>query len=278
MTTEAPGNPAEPGAETAAVGEEHSGGGSEDEAPRFLFKSSRGRSDLNPYVDRLKEHGSWVLTAEAAEQQRGNWRKLIGKDEGAALLLEIGPGNGFFFHTLASRFPEAAVVGVEIRFKRVWMTANKAREAGVDNFRVIHHHSGYLDLLFAERELDAVFVNHPDPWPKERHHKHRLLQASFAESLSRFLKPGGEVWIKSDFSPYGPLAREVFGSAPWQELTYSEDLHGSGAELLDSAPPGARFWCADSETNYERKSRKKGETIMVAGYRLRPADGSCESR
>jgi len=272
MKTEAPGNPAESEAGTAAPREESSSEGSEDQHPRFRFKSARGRSDLNPYVDRLKEHGAWVVTSEEAEQQRGNWRSLIGKGEAAALLLEIGPGNGFFFHTLASRFPEAAVVGVEIRFKRVWMTANKAREAGIDNFRVIHHHSGYLDLLFEEREIDAVFVNHPDPWPKERHHKHRLLQPSFAASLKRLLKPGGEVWIKSDFSPYGALARAVFGSSPWQELAYSEDLHGGEAGLLEEAPTGARFWCADSETNYERKSRKKGETIMVAGYRLSPPD------
>jgi len=267
MTTEASGSPAEDPSE--AGGEDSISPGSER---RFHFSSARGRADLNPYVDRMKEHGSWVLTAEQAEQQAGKWRTLFGYPDDVPLLLEIGPGNGFFFRTLAARFPKAAVLGVEIRFKRVWLTANKARQAGLQNFRLIHHHSGYLDLLFANRELDAVFVNHPDPWPKERHHKHRLLQPAFAELLSRCLRPGGEVWIKSDFSPYGPLAREVFSTLGWQELAYTDDLHGQGAALLHESPQQARFYCADSETNYERKSRDKGATIMLAGYRWNGPD------
>jgi tRNA (guanine-N7-)-methyltransferase len=278
MKTEAPGNPAEPSAAEAAGAGDAVEGAAEHLRTRFRFSSDKGRADLNPYVDRLGEHGSWVLTASDAEAQRGNWRSLIGCGEDAPLLLEIGPGNGFFFRDLAARFSSAAVLAVEIRFKRVWMTADKARRAGVENFRVIHHHSGYLDLLFAPGELDAVFVNHPDPWPKERHHKHRLLQPSFAEGLSRFLAPGGEVWIKSDFSPFGPLARQVFGAEPWQELAYTDDLHGSSTQLRSRAPEAARFWCADTQTNYERKSRRKGETIMLAGYRLSPPGETDELR
>lgn len=260
MKTTASGNPADEPA-------------SEETAERFSFRSSKGRADLNPYVDRIAEHGDLVLTAEQAEQQRGNWRALLGKDETAPLLLEIGPGNGFFFAALTTRFPHAVALAIEIRFKRVWLTADKARRSGQENFRVIHHHSGYLDLLFEPGELEAVYVNHPDPWPKERHHKHRLLQPAFAKSLARYLKPGGEVWIKSDFSPYGPLSQEVFAdTASWEELAYTTDLHGEGHKLLTEAPSNARFWCADSETNYERKSRKKGETIMLAGYRLVSTD------
>jgi tRNA (guanine-N7-)-methyltransferase len=259
MKTTAPGSPAKEDA-------------SEEASERFSFRSSKGRADLNPYVERIAEHGEMVLTAEQAEEQRGCWRALIGRDEKAPLFLEIGPGNGFFFADLISRFPKAAALAVEIRFKRVWLTADKARRSGKDNFRVIHHHSGYLDLLFSPGELDAVYVNHPDPWPKERHHKHRLLQPSFANSLASYLRPGGEIWVKSDFSPFGPLTREVFSGDNWKELAYTTDLHAEGQQLLNQAPPGAQFWCANSETNYERKSRRKGETIMLAGYRLASLD------
>ncbi|MBJ96275.1 MAG: hypothetical protein CMP23_17575 [Rickettsiales bacterium] len=244
---------------------------------RFRFSSERGRADLNPYVDRIGEHGKLVLTAEKAEQQRGQWRSLLGRSEACPLLLEIGPGNGFFFAELIARFPAAALLAVEIRFKRVWLTADKAKRTKLDNFRVIHHHSGYLDLLFEPGELDAVFINHPDPWPKERHHKHRLLQKSFAEQLATQLRPQGEVWIKSDFDPYGPLAREVFSASHWHEIAYTEDLHGAGSQLLKKAPAKSRFWCADSETNYERKSRKKGARITVAGYRRLPPSGADEA-
>ena len=259
MKTTAPGSPADESVATETT-------------ERFDFRSSKGRGDLNPYVDKIAEHGELVLTSKQAEEQRGSWRSLLGLPDDSPLLLEIGSGNGFFFAELITRFPNAALVAVEIRFKRVWMTADKARRTKARNFRVIHHHSGYLDLLFAPGELDAVYVNHPDPWPKERHHKHRLLQPAFAASLERYLSAGGEVWVKSDFSPYGALSREVFSGTSWQELAFTDDLHGSGAALLREPPAGARFWCANSETNYERKSRRKGETIMLAGYRLaRPA-------
>ena len=84
MKTTAPGNRAEE--ET-----------SEEVSERFAFRSAKGRADLNPYVERIAEHGELVLTAEQAEQQRGRWREVVGRNDKAALLLEIGPGNGFFF-------------------------------------------------------------------------------------------------------------------------------------------------------------------------------------
>ncbi len=229
----------------------------------FEFRSGRARADLNPYVDKIHEYAPYTVVAEEAAQRRGAWRQEIGAD--GPLILEVGPGNGFFFHRLCARLPSAGIVGLEIRFKRVWLTARKARKAGCSNFRVVHHHSGYLGDVFAPGELDVVFVNHPDPWPKDRHHKHRLLRPAFGELLASLVAPGGEVWVQSDFAPYGPLAREIFDVARWAPIAYSEDLHGDGQRLLDG-PPDCRFWAADIETNYERKSRKKGAKIVLAGF------------
>ena len=90
MTTEVPGNPTEPPEAGTAGPETRRDAGNEVPGKRFRFLSARGRSDLNPYVDRLKEHGGWVLTAEHAELQRGKWRSLMGKGADSALLLEIG--------------------------------------------------------------------------------------------------------------------------------------------------------------------------------------------
>ncbi len=137
------------------------------------------------------------------------------------------PFSLFFFAEICGRYD--GVLGVEIRFKRVWLTANKARRAGHANFRVVHHHSGYLGDLLAPGELSGVFINHPDPWPKDRHHKHRLLQPELADLLAEKVEEGGEIWIQSDFTPYGPLAQEVFGRAPWQPVAFTADLHGAGS-------------------------------------------------
>lgn len=242
-----------------------------DRGDRFRFRSDRGRADLNPYVDRIHEYAPWAMTAEQAEAHGPSWRRLIGVAEDAPLLLEIGPGNGFFFRELCRRHPEAAVVGIEIRYKRVWLTARKARQEGLENFRVLHHHASHLEELFAPGELDAVHVNHPDPWPKDRHHKNRLLSPAFRARLEALLAPGGEFWLKSDFAEYGPLARELMAADGWLELAFTPDLHGDHGEALRSGPPeGARWWEADILTNYERKSIEQGRKILLAAYRRSP--------
>jgi tRNA (guanine-N7-)-methyltransferase len=242
-----------------------------DRGDRFRFRSDRGRPELNPYVDRIAEYAPWAMTAEQGEEQRGRWRELLARPADAPLLLEIGPGNGFFFRELCRRHPEAVVVGVEIRFKRVWLTTRKARQQGLDSFRVVHHHASYLEDLFEPGELTAVHVNHPDPWPKDRHHKNRLLTPAFRERLGRLLVPGGEFWLKSDFTEYGPLVRELMHAEGWEALVFTADLHSDEAEALRTAQPtSSRWWEADIVTNYERKSLEQGRRILLAGYRRLP--------
>ena len=241
-----------------------------DEEDDHRFRSSRGRADHNPYVDRIHEYAPWAMTAEQADSQAGRWRDEIGVAAGAPLIVEIGPGNGFFFRELCRRCPEAALVAIEVRFKRVWMTARKARGEELERFRVVHHHAAHLAELFAPGEVSAVHANHPDPWPKERHHVKRLLQPAFRGALQQVLAPGGELWLKSDFAEYGPLSRDLFSEPGWTELAFTADLHGAGSTLPTEAPDGAAFWAADIETNYERKSRLKGLTIMAAGFRWGP--------
>ena len=227
---------------------------------RAGFSSDRGRSDVNPYVDRIQELRPWVVVGEEAAGFKGRWRAEIGVDDDAPLILEIGPGNGFFFRDLVASQPDAGFVGVEIRFKRVWMTAKKASDRGLSNFRVMHQSFGYLDTYFAAGELDGVYINHPDPWPKDRHHKHRLLQPTFAAMLASRLKAGGFVQVQSDFAPYGPLSTAVFDSEMWEREAYTADLHGEhgDAEALR---------VGHIPTNYERKKVAIGEPIFVGRWR-----------
>jgi tRNA (guanine-N7-)-methyltransferase len=228
---------------------------------RNRFRSAEGRRDINPYVEKLSDWAPISMTAEEGEGRKGRWRAEMGLPPDAPLFLEIGPGNGFFFRDLSARHPDAGVLGVEIRFKRVWLTARKARQAGRVHVRVVHHHAHYLADLVAPGELDRIYLNHPDPWPKEKHQKHRLLQPPFVAMLSTLLRPGGEFWLKSDFEPYGPLAHELFLPPMWEVIASTADLHGEGGELL----------VTNIQTNYERKSRERGARILVAGFRRRPA-------
>jgi tRNA (guanine-N7-)-methyltransferase len=233
----------------------------------FVFSSSRGRADQNPYVEKIREYHPWALPTDEAEQQRGRWREALGLPPTAPLLLEIGPGNGFFFREVKQRFPDAGLIGLEIRFKRVWLTARKALKQGLDSFVVVHHHAAHLPRLFAPGELDAVFANHPDPWPKDRHHKHRLLSEAFRTNLESCLDEGGEFWLKSDFADYGPLALDLFEAQGWKAMAFTDDLHRGGVALASRAPEGSRFWAADLITNYEQKHITMGSKILVGGWR-----------
>jgi tRNA (guanine-N7-)-methyltransferase len=233
----------------------------------FVFSSARGRADHNPYVEKMREYSPWALATDEAEEQKGQWREALGLASDAPLILEIGPGNGFFFREAKKRFDSAGLIGIEIRFKRVWLTARKAISEGLDHFRVVHHHAGHLPRLFAPGELSAVFANHPDPWPKDRHHKHRLLSDHFRSNLETCLAPGGEFWLKSDFSDYGPIAQSLFETERWDPLGFSDDLHAGGVSLATEAPERAHFWAADIVTNYEQKHIKLGSKILVGGWR-----------
>ncbi len=227
---------------------------------REAFSSERGRSEVNPYVNKIHELHPYVVPGEEAAAFCGRWRDEIGVAEDAPLVLEIGPGNGFFFRDLVGQRPDAAFVGVEIRYKRVWLTGKKARDAGHTNFRVMHQSFGYLDTYFAEDEISEVWINHPDPWPKDRHHKHRLLQPTFAALLASRVAPGGMVQVQSDFAPYGPLARAVFATEMWEELAFTADLHGGDGHA-------ALLLQGHIATNYERKKVAAGEPIMIARFR-----------
>ena len=240
---------------------------------RAGFSSDRGRAEVNPFVARIQELKPWVVVGEEAADLKGRWREEIGAAPEAPLVLEIGTGNGFFFRDLAATRPDGGFVGVEIRFKRVWMTATKALERGLTNFRVMHQSFGYLDTYFAAGELDGIYINHPDPWPKDRHHKHRILQPTFAAMLASRLAPGGTVQVQSDFAPYGPLACAVFDNELWERVAFTADLHG--ADTADSALLRA----GHIATNYEMKKLKIGEAIVVGRWRRtaaparRPTDG-----
>ncbi len=230
---------------------------------RAGFSSERGRREVNPFVDKIQEFRPWVVVGEDAEGFKGRWREVMGVGQEAPLVLEIGPGNGFFFRDLAARRPEAAVVGVEIRFKRVWMTAKKALDAGCTNFRVMHQSFGYLDTYFDTGELTEVYINHPDPWPKGKHHKHRLLQPTFGAMLASRLAPGGLVQVQSDFVPYGPLSRSVFANEMWERVAHTADLHGAP----DDDPDAVLLRTDHITTNYESKKILEGERIFVGRYR-----------
>jgi tRNA (guanine-N7-)-methyltransferase len=116
--------------------------------------------------------------------------------------LEIGFGGGEHMAAQAGRRPDVLVIGAEPFENGVASALRHVADAGLDNVRI--HDGDARDLLdrLPDASLDRVFVLFPDPWPKARHHKRRLLQADTAGALARVLKPGGRLRFASDWADY----------------------------------------------------------------------------
>jgi tRNA (guanine-N7-)-methyltransferase len=227
------------------------------EAYRFQDKAPEDYKlpDLNPFLKAHREHGLPVLTAEQAVGLRGSWREHFQRD--APLHVEIGSGNGFFLAGRAGQSPEFNWLGLEIRFKRVVLTARKIEKAGVEsNARIARYDAHQLSDLFDAQEIDCVYVNHPDPWPKDRHAKNRLLSASFFDSLAGLVKPGGEFRLKTDHVINVQAAMEHPENGVWELLGRSDDVNGLGAP-----------WPLDVATNYQKKFLKKNEPVYAVWLR-----------
>ncbi|MCO4743931.1 MAG: tRNA (guanosine(46)-N7)-methyltransferase TrmB [Proteobacteria bacterium] len=202
--------------------------------------------------------GRPLLPASDAWTFRGKWPEEFGRE--APLWLEIGCGNGFFLKDVAVRHPEVNLLGIEIRYKRTVLCARKLKEAGVETARIARYHAAYLDDLFVEGALDRLFVNHPDPWPKERHEKNRLISRWFLEDVVRYLKPGGVFQLKSDFPPNVERVEALLDHdgegndaprLPLEITGYSDNI------ARDGAP-----WPDDVMTNYQKKMGIRGKRVL----------------
>lgn len=134
------------------------------------------------------------------------------------LTLEVGSGHGHFLNAYAVAHPDRFCVGIDIMSDRVRRGLRKRDRAGLANLAFLHAEAGdLLAVLPAEVKFEAVFVLFPDPWPKRRHWKNRLIQPAFLSTLARSSVAGAPLYFRTDYEPYFAEAREVFAShADWE--------------------------------------------------------------
>lgn len=157
------------------------------------------------------------------------WREIFAPDvpEVAGLVIDIGFGRGEFLIDIAEREPKHAFVGIERSFKRTLKMARRLARLGIANVRLLETLGEQgIPELFPEESVTCAWINFPDPWPKDRHARRRLVQPAFIADLARRLAPGGVVQLATDDPRYAeqmdcvlraePLLDNRFAPAPYR--------------------------------------------------------------
>ncbi len=163
------------------------------------------------------------------------------------LVMEIGFGMGESTAQIAASKPETNYLGVEVYKPGVGKLLGRIESAGLENVRIINHDAvAVLQQMTPDDTLDGVHIFFPDPWPKKKHHKRRLVQPDVVALLRPKVKPGGYVYLVTDWSDYAEQMLEVFSATDG-----FSNPHGGFAPRQPWRP----------ETSFERKGLTRDHTI-----------------
>ena len=179
---------------------------------------------------------------------KGRWKELFANP--GELHIEVGMGKGRFLHEMAALHPEINYIGIEM-YSSVLLRALQKMEADpLPNLKFICMDARILTDVFEKGEVDHIYLNFSDPWPKDRHAKRRLPSRQFLARFDQILKPEGRLSFKTDNRDLFDFAVEELEPAGWKAEVITYDLHAD--EVL----------CAGNVmTEYEEKFSSKGNPI-----------------
>ena len=173
---------------------------------------------------------------------------LFGRDQ--PLEIELGSGDGSFLANYSTLHPERNFLGVERLLGRLRKLDRKGRRAGLTNLRGVRIESAYfLEYLLPHHSAAALHIYFPDPWPKRKHRRHRLINERFPAVAWQALAPGGVVHLRTDDEDYFAQMRSVFDASP---MFRSSETPAELAALL---------------TDFEKEFHARGVPTLRAMYR-----------
>ena len=156
-------------------------------------------------LKRFRENDSFANVFQPSREElvnqefeiKGSWNKIFFKNENP-LVLELGCGKGEYSVALAQKFPNKNFVGIDIKGARFWRGAKTAVEENISNVAFIRAQIELIEHLFAENEVDEIWITFPDPQIKYKRTKHRMTNADFLERYKKILNSDGVVNLKTD--------------------------------------------------------------------------------
>ncbi|MDX9872988.1 MAG: tRNA (guanosine(46)-N7)-methyltransferase TrmB [Clostridia bacterium] len=159
------------------------------------------------------------------EEMKGRWAEVFGNDR--PLHLELGSGKGSFLGGMALKYPDVNFLGLERVPEIIHKAANHPVVRERPNARLILADGEYLSYYFAEGEIARIYLNFSDPWPKKRHEQRRLTHPRFLELYQRILRPGGEIFLKTDSPDFLGFSLQSFVTCGYSLQKITRDLHKS---------------------------------------------------
>ena len=188
----------------------------------------------------------------------GDWvRGFFGDDHG--LILELGCGKGEYSLALAERFRERHIVGIDKRSDRFWKAARQALLRGIPNVAFLRADIADLSLYFDDGQIETIWIPFPDPRPKRRQAKHRILSLPFLEMYRQILGPGGTVHVKTDDSATVEDLCSTVRAAGGRVDDVVSDIH---EQPVDDELLSVR-------TTFESKHLERGRTVKYVSFHFR---------
>ncbi len=181
----------------------------------------RKMKNLEP---RMEKCAAYRIAEPAA--RKGFWRALM--PECSALWVEVGCGKGKFTAETAAANPDVLLIAVERCREAMVVAMEKAKEMGLTNVFFIDMDVAQIEDIFAPQEIDRLFINFPDPWPRKKNAKRRLTHRGFLDKYCRVVRTGGEFHFKTDNAPLFEFSVEEFEICGLQVNNLTRDLHKDG--------------------------------------------------
>jgi tRNA (guanine-N7-)-methyltransferase len=214
----------------------------------FVIRGGRATVAQQRALDEL-----WPRFGVEFSSQPSDLDQMFGRR--APRMLEIGFGAGEALLAFAQAHPELDCLGVEVHKPGVGHLLLGAQTAGLNNLRIVCHDAvEVLQQQLAPGSIQLIHIFFPDPWPKKRHHKRRLIQPEFVEVLARGLAVGGTLRLATDWEPYAMHMREVIDAS----TSFTNDAPDTGFVARNEERPLTRF---------ERRGQRLGHGVWDLSYR-----------
>ncbi len=227
----------------------------ETKAYRPIRSFVRRERHLTPAQERALQE-LWMQYGVDHPKTMADFPAIFGRV--APMIVEIGFGNGVALAAMAAAQPEKNYLGIEVHRPGIGYLLRRLQANGLSNVRVLQADAKEaFETWIPDQSLSAVNVFFPDPWPKKRHHKRRLVQADFATSVMRKLKPGGHLHLATDWREYADHMRIALAATPGMVNVTEEE----------------GFFChirARPKTKYEQRGQRLGHEVWDLIFQRAP--------